>query len=186
MKAALSPYATRPKCVNFIHWKGDVISSMDMSHSAATHGGPGTFYWDFHRANLHACLLARAVELGAVVRTRCRVEDVITSEEGAEVLLEGGERVHGDLVVGADGINSRLREIMLGHADPPIPTGDLAYRLLLSTKEMLKDPELREFVTNPQVNYWLGPKAHAVNYVLRGKSNSHVLCPIFSLDPVLE
>ncbi|EHK99238.1 putative 3-hydroxybenzoate 6-hydroxylase 2 [Glarea lozoyensis 74030] len=33
---------------------------------------------------------------------------------------------------------------------------------------MLKDPELATFVTEPQVNYWLGPDAHAVNYVLRG------------------
>ena len=30
------------------------------------------------------------------------------------------------------------------------------------------DPELRSFVTDPQVNYWLGPDKHAVNYVLRG------------------
>ena len=59
-----------------------------------------------------------------------------------------------------DGINSRMREIMLGREDPPILTGDLAYRLLLSTKDMLKDPELASFVTDPQVNYWLGPDAH--------------------------
>lgn len=53
-------------------------------------------------------------------------------------------------------------------SDPPTPTGDLAYRLLLSTKEMMKDPELATFVTDPQVNYWMGPDKHAVNYVLRG------------------
>jgi salicylate hydroxylase len=44
-------------------------------------------------------------------------------------------------------------------------TGDLAYRLLLSTKDMLKDPELASFVTDPQVNYWLGPNAHAGMFV---------------------
>jgi salicylate hydroxylase len=33
---------------------------------------------------------------------------------------------------------------------------------------MLKDPDLRGFVEDPQVNYWIGPDAHAVNYVLRG------------------
>jgi salicylate hydroxylase len=69
-----------------------------------------------------------------------------------------------DLVVGADGINSKTREVMLGHADPPTPTGDLAYRLLLKTEEMVKDPELRSFVTDPQVNYWLGPDKHAGMY----------------------
>lgn len=155
---------------------------------------PGSFYWDFHRANLHRCLYDRAVELGAVVQTNSRVIDVVTGigkqGEKAKAVLEDGREIEGDLVVGADGINSKLREVMLGKEDPPTPTGDLAYRLLLSTKEMMKDPELRVFVEDPQVNYWLGPDAHAgkfdvcevtamgvrlcaderfeVNYVLRG------------------
>jgi salicylate hydroxylase len=106
------------------------------------------------------------------VRTRARVVDVVTGlgngGRRARVVLGSGEQLEADLVVGADGINSTLREIMLGHPDPPTPTGDLAYRLLLKTSEMLKDEELRELVTNPQVNYWLGPDMHAVNYVLKG------------------
>jgi hypothetical protein len=32
----------------------------------------------------------------------------------------------------------------------------------------MKDPELACLVTDPQVNYWLGPDMHAVNYVLKG------------------
>jgi len=63
--------------------------------------------------------------------------------------------------VGAGGINSAMRGCLVGHPDKPTPTGDLAYRLLLKTKDMIKDPELREFVTNPQVNYWMEPDAHA-------------------------
>lgn len=114
------------------------------------------------------------MELGAEIRCKARVVDVRVDEdgkgnaEGASVVLEGGEEIWGDLVVGADGINSRLRELLLKRPDPPTPTGDLAYRLLLSTSDMLKDPDLAELVTNPQVNYWLGPDAHAVNYVLKG------------------
>lgn len=168
-----------------LHWKGEIISHMDFEASASQY--PGTFYWDFHRANLHRCLLDRAVELGATVKTKARVSNVEPSFEGndATLTLENGETHTVDLVIGADGINSHLREIMVGHEDPPILTGDLAYRLLLSTKDMLKDPELASFVTDPQVNYWLGPDAHAgkpllfqgrhlmltdnsVNYVLRG------------------
>lgn len=161
MKEALDRYSTKPSRVNMIHWKGEIISHMHFEESAARY--PGTFYWDFHRANLHRCLLDRAVELGATVKTKARVSNVETSLDGldATVVLENGESYTADLVVGADGINSRLREIMVGHEDPPTLTGDLAYRLLLSTKEMLKDPELASFVTDPQVNYWLGPDAHA-------------------------
>jgi len=99
---------------------------------------------------------------GKVLCSSC-AKDVIVNGNGesATVVLSDGRRMTADLVVGADGINSRLREVMLGRKDPPTPTGDLAYRLLLSTKGMLKDPELAEFVKTPQISYWLGPDAHA-------------------------
>ncbi|EXJ78896.1 hypothetical protein A1O3_08396 [Capronia epimyces CBS 606.96] len=168
MREMLLQYATAPSHVNMLGWKGNLISSMNTTESASKY--PGTFYWDFHRANLHKALLERAVELGAVVKVNARVIDVKVNQHGetATVSLDTGEEFVTDLVVGADGINTQLREMLLGKADPPALTGDLAYRLLLSTKEMLKDPELAEFVQKPQVNYWLGPDAHAVNYVLRG------------------
>lgn len=146
---------------------------MDFHASAAKY--PGTFYWDFHRANLHRCLFERAVSLGAKVRCGARVVDVKICESGKEgdessatVILHNGEELQTDLLIGADGINSHLRTLLLGHPDPPTPTGDLAYRLLLDTTQILADPTLSDFITNPQVNYWLGPRAHAVNYVLRG------------------
>ncbi|KAG9239299.1 hypothetical protein BJ875DRAFT_221758 [Amylocarpus encephaloides] len=168
MKDMLEKCATKPSRVNFLGWKGNTITSMDFAASAAQY--PGTFYWDFHRASLHSSLLERATQLGTVMKVNARVKDVRVQPNGetATVVLQGGEEHLADLVVGADGINSRLREIMLGRENPPVLTGDLAYRLLLSTKEMLKDPELSHFVTQPQVNYWLGPGAHAVNYVLKG------------------
>jgi salicylate hydroxylase len=161
MKDMLEACATKPSQVNFLGWKGNTITSMNFADSAAQY--PGTFYWDFHRANLHKCLLDRAIGLGAKMKVNARVSDVRIAQnyETATILLQNGEEHIADLVVGADGINSRLREIMLGREDPPVLTGDLAYRLLLSTKEMLKDPELATFVTQPQVNYWLGPDAHA-------------------------
>ncbi|KIV89302.1 hypothetical protein PV10_08879 [Exophiala mesophila] len=169
MRGMLEDYATKPKRVNMLGWKGNLISYMDTEESASAY--PGTYYWDFHRANLHKCLLDRAIELGAEIKVSARVVDVQIAGDDAQtatVVLASGESFVTDLVVGADGINSNLREIFLGRPDPPTPTGDLAYRLLLSTKEILKDPELAPFVTDPQVNYWLGPDAHAVNYVLRG------------------
>ena len=77
------------------------------------------------------------------------------------VLLHDGRRLSADLVLAADGINSAIRECLVGHLDKPTPTGDLAYILLLKTKNIIKDPELRPFVTDPLVNYWIGPDAYA-------------------------
>ncbi|KAH6638404.1 hypothetical protein C7974DRAFT_160160 [Boeremia exigua] len=169
LEEALSKLATSPRLCNMIGWKGKKISYMDFHEYEAHCGTP---FWDFHRANLHMALLERAVELGAKLMTNSRVVDIEyeSSEDTTKAIAvcENAQRYKADLVVGADGINSATRELLLGHPDPPLLTGDLAYRLLLDTEQMMKDPDLRHFVEDPQVNYWIGPDAHAVNYVLRG------------------
>ncbi|KPM41053.1 hypothetical protein AK830_g5504 [Neonectria ditissima] len=168
LKDKLEKFATKPQKCNFIGWKGNHLSEMDYhGYAAATGGYP---FWDFHRANLHKCLLDRAVELGATLITNAKVDTFAVSADGSSttVFLADGRSMSTDLLVGADGINSKLREDFLGKSDPPELTGDLAYRLLLNTSEMLKDPDLKPFVENPQVNYWIGPEKHVVNYVLKG------------------
>lgn len=163
----VASHVTMPRYANMIGWKGNHLSRMDLHAYADALGTP---FWDFHRANLHRCLLDRAVELGAKVIVKSRVTAIEYAQDGltATAVLSDGKAMSADLIVGADGISSRLRELHLGKPDPPLPTGDLAYRLLINAKEMLADPELRHFIEDPQVNYWIGPDAHAVNYVLRG------------------
>jgi salicylate hydroxylase len=164
LEERLSEYATSPRLCNMIGWKGNKISEMNFHDYEKDCGAP---FWDFHRANLHMGLLERAIELGAVLKTKTKVMDVEYQEssDGASTMAiavcEEGRRYEADLIVGADGINSKCREILLGHEDPPLLTGDLAYRLLLNTEDMMKDPELKSFVEDPQVNYWIGPDAHA-------------------------
>ncbi|KAI1813869.1 FAD binding domain-containing protein [Poronia punctata] len=171
LEDALEPHATRPRQCNFWGWRGNRLGEMDFHGYTRAARAP---FWDFHRANLQGVLMRRAEELGAKIITDAKVVDFTVSEAEDEdedeviVQLESGRALKADLLVGADGINSRLREIFLGKEDPPTPTGDLAYRLLLNTRDMMTDPELRAFVDDPQVNYWVGPDAHAVNYVLRG------------------
>lgn len=92
--------------------------------------------------------------------------------------LATGQTVACDLVVGADGLKSKCRELYLGHADPPRDTGELAYRILIRASDMRKDPELARMAEVPTVGFWMGPRAHAVCYPLKGELFNIVLaCP---------
>ncbi|KAJ5876286.1 Monooxygenase FAD-binding [Penicillium soppii] len=192
LEKSLTPHMTIPRVCNFLGWKGNFISSMNFRESEKNY--PGTWYRDFHRADLQQCLLDRAVELGVGLTCNARITDVSVSGDGTTATATSfdGRRWTGDLIIGADGVFGKLTEELLGRVDSPVKTGDLAFRVMLSTEEMQKDPELVEFVTDPQVNYWLGPDAHAVNYVLRnGKLFNMVLIvpddiPEESLAPTIE
>lgn len=167
----MKPHVTQPRNLYFSGWKGNQITGMDF-HRVVEEKYPGTWFGDFHRADLHRCLYERVLELGGAVRCHSRVVDVrVNVEDGdgvsATAVLANGKDEKGDLIVGADGVFSQLRDKMLGRHDPAIKTGDLAYRVLLNGSDMLKDPDLEHLVRDPQVNYWLAPGAHAVNYVLR-------------------
>lgn len=71
------------------------------------------------------------------------------------------------MIVAADGLWSQCREAFEGRKDEPLPTGDLAYRIVL-TSDQVTDPELKALVENPEVHFWIGPGAHAVGYSVRG------------------
>ena len=119
---------------------------------------------DMHRADLHKMMIARAEELGVEVKTSARVQEV--DPDMATVVTEAGERYSGDLIVGADGLWSKCREALLGQKDAPLPTGDLAYRIVLSIDE-LNDPELKQMIAKPACRFWAGPGAHAVAYSVK-------------------
>lgn len=136
----------------------------------------GAPYVDMHRVDLQKSLYAKAIELGVDVRLGNRVTNVDCNT--AEVNIESGEKIAGDLVVAADGLWSRCRDSFLGRQIQPLPTGDLAYRIVL-TLDQISDPELREWISNPSVHFWIGPGSHAVGYSLRASTmyNIVLLCP---------
>ena len=136
----------------------------------------GSPFWDIHRADLQRVLVARAKALGIELRLSAEVVDIDFT--AAEVLLQGGEKLRGDLVLAADGLWSRSRSLFSGRQISPEPTGDLAYRIMLKIDD-IRDPELRQWVSEPRVTLWAGPYSHAVGYSVRkGRFfNIVLLCP---------
>lgn len=126
-------------------------------------------FWDLHRVDLQVALCERAKQLGVEVRLGARVADV--DFETPSLRLESGEILTADLIVAADGLWSKCRERFLaakGTSDEPLPTGDLAYRIVLNLSDLEGDRELHDLVANPSCNFWIGPNSHVVAYSLRG------------------
>lgn len=49
------------------------------------------------------------------------------------VTLASGDRVEGDIIIGADGIRSITRTVVTGEDDAPLNTGDAAFRWVTTT-----------------------------------------------------
>ncbi|OCK90490.1 FAD/NAD(P)-binding domain-containing protein [Cenococcum geophilum 1.58] len=132
-------------------------------------GGP---FWDTHRADLQMALYEKAQELGVEFQFGARVTAYDFSKPTAT--LATGETLEGDLIVAADGLWSLARETFLDHPDPPLPTGDLAYRIVLKHAG-ITDPDLKRFIEKPSIHIWSGPHTHVIYYNIRGGTMSNMV-----------
>ncbi|KAG8412660.1 hypothetical protein J3458_013101 [Metarhizium acridum] len=121
-------------------------------------------FLDLHRVDLQLSLLDRAKQLGVHIRLGERVKSI--DFDNSEVTCISGQKARGDLIVAADGLWSKCRSLFMKSEHPPLPTGDLAYRIVLELDD-ITDPELVDWVQNPTVHFWIGPGAHAVGYSLK-------------------
>jgi len=126
--------------------------------SVRLYGAP---YATIHRADLHRLLL-EALEQRSDVRLGLGSWVVNFRETPHTVTLTTTEglEVEADVLVGADGLWSRVRELMLNDGTPRVP-GHLAYRA------MVPQASLPERLRSQQVTAWLGPRLHVVQYPVR-------------------
>lgn len=69
------------------------------------------------------------------------------------------------------------RDSILQFPSPPTETGDLAYRVTVSAKqiEALGDAKITELCSKNGVTAWLGPQCHCVFYPLRAKTEFNIV-----------
>jgi len=130
---------------------GQVIRELPMPESLF--GAP---YLCMHRADLHEAL-ASVVPNGIVHLNKKLVG---LDQHGGQVTLAfaDGTRAQADAVVGADGVHSVVRDIIIG-PDTPIHKGRIAYRAVFSSV-LLKDPD----VVGRSRTKWWGLDRHIVIY----------------------
>ena len=97
----------------------------DLSFGAEAERRYGAPYLLMHRGDLHAAILS-AVPLD-VIQFNKKLVDLARRGSGVELRFADGSRATADGVVGADGVHSKVREILLG-PERPIFTGRVAHR----------------------------------------------------------
>ncbi len=111
-----------------------------------------------HRSDLHA-MLVEAVrrEKPGAIHLNARCVDFEQTDSEARLKLEDGRQITGDILIGADGLHSRIRQKLFGPAMPKF-TGILAWRGLAPVER------LPEHLRRPVSTQWLGPNGHVTCY----------------------
>lgn len=82
-----------------------------------------------HRGELHQIVFEYARdELKIPIHLGQPVEEYFEDEGQAGIVLGNGEKVVGDVVVGADGVRSKARTLVLGYVDKPKSSGYAVWR----------------------------------------------------------
>ena len=139
---------------------GKTLGTLRLGDTAlARYGAP---YATVHRADLHAMLAQAVMAHGRVkVQLASEIDRYEESAAGISATTVTGVRHDGDLLVGADGLYSRVRRQMLNDG-PPQPSAHRAYRALVAQNT------LPEVLRSQCVTAWLGPHLHLVHYPVRG------------------
>ncbi|XXH02586.1 hypothetical protein Hte_008964 [Hypoxylon texense] len=118
-----------------------------------------------HRGDYHEAFIDAVRDAGIAIRMGREV--VAYDEARPGVVFADGEEETADIVVGADGIKSRARELVLGFEDAPKSSGYSCYRAYFPGKHLREIPLCREFVDHDCVNIWIGEDTHLIQNTLR-------------------
>ncbi|MEM8501438.1 MAG: FAD-dependent oxidoreductase [Pseudomonadota bacterium] len=129
-------------------------------------------HYQAHRADVHSMLLDSATEQGAAVEWGASVADVAQQKDVAIVSLDDGRQLRADLVIGADGIRSTVRQQLFGDQKAEF-TGNIAYRAMIDASQLPRPVAAGVF---------LGPDAHFVIYPLRDGRCVNVVAQCRSAD----
>lgn len=135
----------------------------------------GAPYRVAHRAKLISSLHKAAAGYTSIeIRTDCPVTSFDASENQVIVHLDDGDKHRADALIGADGIHSTSRQILLNDG-PPDYAGHAIFRALLP---MIDVPAA---TNKTSVHLWLYPGGHVVHYPVNGGRELNIVAAADSL-----
>ncbi|MBL4917417.1 FAD-dependent monooxygenase [Szabonella alba] len=159
---ALATAAMRARAVHLI--RGDTGAGVMRLDLAAAR--PGWDYHLIHRADLIALLLEGALSAGVELQLLQKVEAVDLSGARPRLRMATGAAREADLLIGADGLHSRLRAALNGDV-APLFTNRIAWRATI--------PALPGEGGDPVAEVHMGPGRHLVSYPLRGGTLRNII-----------
>lgn len=105
-----------------------------------------------HRADIMAALAEQLPQ--DIIHFSKRLRTVTQDKNGALMVFEDGSSYLFDVVIGADGIHSRVRTALFGEEYPRF-TGVVSFRSVVPTERVQHVPEIEAFTK------WWGPNPHS-------------------------
>jgi len=132
----------------------DVLFSLPLR--AVSRARYGAAYLTVHRGDFHE-LLTNAVPADRLHFDR-RLTELDPTGNAVKLTFADGSTAEADIVIGADGVNSRVREVLLG-AERPRYTGVVGHRAIFPTR-LLGDVRIADFTK------WWAPDRHLLVYFI--------------------
>jgi salicylate hydroxylase len=123
----------------------------------------GAAYYQIHRADFHAELVRRVVELGGddCIQLGRKLGSIAPDGDGYQLVFAGHGPVEARAVIGADGLRSVVRDQLFA-SDRPEFTGHQAWRALIPAHS------LPGWYSDRASHVWVGPGKTSVCYPVRG------------------
>ena len=164
VKEKLQPICHNTDKLEIRIWTGEHITDQYWGHENQLWGNK----YNGHRGEIHKIIYDHAIAQGVDIRLGQQVTEYFENEKEAGVISNGG-RVVGDVVLGADGVRSKARALVLGYDDKPKPSGYAVYRAWMSSEDIAKNDLTKDLVIHGDSHVcWIGPDIHFIAAAIKG------------------
>lgn len=157
-------WATTPTELIYRDWRhGTRIAAHPVGQDSWYLKRFGSPYFGIHRADLQRIL---GTAFGSDrLHLGCRLANLVDERDAVRLEFADGRVEHADLVVGADGVRSVVRQSITGENDL-VYSGTSGFRGIVPIERLPALPDPRA------IQFWMGPDAHLLHYAIGGAAES--------------